>query len=163
MALQDGFSGIETKLQRYWTRRVLLVWLVLTILIVGYVYVQVKNVLPVVMLFGGFPLNEFVLGAVAVAIGGVALAIWASRPLYALGGAFFIGVAALSVYLGCPGVACSGDKQLHVFFEWTLLGPTISANYDAGSCVCNCPHTVELAPLLLGYLLVGETIIQGES
>lgn len=39
----------------------------------------------------------------------------------------------------------------------------ISANYDAGSCVFNCPHTVEFVPLLIGYLLIGETIVQGES
>lgn len=98
----------------------------------------------------------------AVAIGGVALAIWASRPLYALDGAVFIGVAALSVYLGCPGVACSGDKQLHVFLDWTLLGPAISASYDAGRCAYICPHTVELVPLAIGYLLVGETIVEAE-
>ncbi|MFB6234806.1 MAG: hypothetical protein ABEH81_00140 [Halopenitus sp.] len=164
MALRDVLSTDEAGFRRYQSRRVLTGWLVLSLVIVGYVYGAVTNLLlPGTPMLWGFPFNAFVLGAVAIGGGGAALAFWSGRPLYAIGGAFFVGVSALSVDLGCPGVACLGEKQLHVFFEWTLLGPTISANFDAGDCVYSCPHTVELVPLLLGYLLVGETIIQAES
>lgn len=111
-------------------------------------------------MFGFLLLNSFVYGVVAIVLGGIALSLWSRRPVYAVGGAVLIGFAALPITasLGCPAVACTGVKQLHVFFEWTLLGPSISTSFDAGRCAYICPHRVELIPLTIGYLSIGEAI-----
>lgn len=150
---------IREHTRRYRSRRVLAIWAVLTGLVAGYVYGVVGHGLPFGHLrFGFLHLTPFVYGVVAVSLGGLILAVWARHPLYALCGVLSVGIAALSVSLGCPAVGCTGVEQFHVFFEWTLLGPTISASNDAGRCAYICPHTVELVPLTIGYLLIGESL-----
>jgi hypothetical protein len=136
----------------------------LTVGIAGYVYSVVMQLLPVgPLLFGFLLLTPLVYGGTGIVIGGVSLALWSRCPLYALSGAVFTGVAVLSVAFGCPAVACPGSKQFHLFFEWTVLGPAVSASFDAGRCAYICPHTVELIPLIIGYLLVGKAVASSES
>ena len=146
-----------------WNRRVWAVWVALTIGIAGYVYSVVMQIRPTGSLLGFVPLTPVIYGGAGIVIGGVSLALWSRRPLYALSGAVFLGIAALSVTGLCLPFACPGTKQFHLFLEWTVLGPAVSASFDAGRCAYICPHTVELIPLVIGYLLVGKAVASPKS
>lgn len=78
--------------------------------------------------------------------------------MFAFASVCLIGIAVLSVDLGCAGVPCDGVERVRVFFEWTFLGPTISVSEASDRCAYICPHTDELLPLLLGYLRLGDTL-----
>lgn len=163
MTLQSFKAIVSDRLRRYWSRKVLTAWLLLTVLLSVYVYASV--------MFSEFPghgagpvfgltVTPLSLGVLGVLFGWVALTAWFRRPFYVLGIAFFIGIASLSVNLGCAAVGCIGPARFHVFADWTLLGPAISAAHGTGRCIYICPHSVELIPLLLGYLLLAELITQ---
>lgn len=165
MARQSVSETPRERVQRYRSRRVLAAWTLLTVAIATYVYTSVTwfTVLPAhIGPVLGITLTPLSLGALLGLLGWGGLAAWSRRPLYASGIAVFAGIAALSIDFGCAAVGCVGTERLHVFLDWTLLGPAISAAYDAGQCAYICPHSVELLPLLVGYVLLAELCISVE-
>lgn len=136
----------------------------LTVVLVAYVYVSVAHWNLLSLRVGpvlGWTITPVSVGGLGVVVGGGMLAFWSGRLLASFAASVLIGIAALSVALGCPGEMCEGVERFRVFFQWTVLGPTISASTAPGECAYNCPHTVELLPLLLGYLLLGDTVHPG--
>lgn len=159
MHSQRILAGGRGRLRRYRSRRVLTVWAALTAGVTGYVSLAVLYWGPLTPpLLGFLVVTPLVYGLAGVLVGGIALAASSRRPGLAFGASVLVGIAALSVTFGCPAVACEGVRRLRVFAEWTLLGPAVSASTDPGSCAHVCPHTVELLPLVAGYLLVGEAV-----
>lgn len=161
MLSHDDFPVSRSRFRRYRSRDILIVWLLLTVVIAGYVYTSVMYfdaLTPRIGPMFGITVTPLSLGLFGMIAGGTALAAWSRRPWHALGAAIFVGVAALSVNFGCPAVGCEGVEQFRAFFQWTILGPSVSASTDAGRCAYICPHSVELVPLVIGYLLVGEAL-----
>jgi hypothetical protein len=128
---------------------VLAVLVVVTILSGGYVYGEVVP--------GVGPTLPFIYDVAIISLGGIMLALWSRQPVTALVGVAFFGIAVVK-WPGCVPLGCSGVKQLHVFFDWTVLGPSMKASYAAESCNDICTHTVEIIPLVIGYLLIGDSI-----
>ncbi len=154
---QTLLAAIRSRLRRYRSRQVLTVWAALTMLLAGAVYVTVVpgysirlEPIPVPVTYAG------------LVVGGVVTAVTvlgrANRRLHLLGAAACLGVAAVSVPLGCTGILCRGPQRLHAFAEWTILGPAVGVTHAADGCVYHCPYTVELVPLVVGYLLLAESL-----
>ena len=148
-ALHDGWSALETRLRRLVSLRVLAVLIVVTILSGRYVYGEVVS--------GVGPTIPFIYEVAIISLGGIVLALWSGQPVTALVGTAFFGIAVVK-WPGCVPLGCSGVKQLHVFFDWTVLGPSMKASYAVESCKHVCTHTVEVIPLVIGYLLIGDSI-----
>ncbi|WP_435320300.1 hypothetical protein [Haloarchaeobius sp. TZWSO28] len=151
-------SIVRLRIQNYLTPRVLAVWGVLTFLIVAYAYIVVMPGYAREGLLGRemvFPLPLALLGLV---VGGLVFAAWCRQPLYAVGSMVFLGLAVVPFPQACLGVGCTGVERLHVFFDWSMFGPAVSASFDTGRCAYICPYQVSLLPLVVGYLLVGEML-----
>ena len=149
MALHDGWSALETRIRRLVSLRVLAVLVVVTLLSGGYIYGEVVP--------GVGPTIPFIYEVAIISLGGIALALWSRQPVIALVGAAFFGIAVLQKP-SCILQGCTGEQHLHVFFDWTVLGPSVKASYAAESCKDICPHTIELIPLVIGYLLIGDSV-----
>lgn len=149
MALHDGWSALETRLRRLFSLRVLAVLVVATILSGRYVY---GEVVPAVG-----PTIPSIYEVAIISLGGIGLALWSRQPVTALVGVAFFGIAVIK-WTGCVPLGCSGVRQLHIFIDWTVLGPSMKASYAVESCKHVCTHTVELIPLVIGYLLIGDSI-----
>jgi hypothetical protein len=56
----------------------------------------------------------------------------------------------------CPG----GPTGWQFALDSTPLGPELLVAYldSPTSCLRNCPHSIYLAPLAVGYLLLGEAL-----
>lgn len=161
MVLRAAVSHLGTWVDRYRSRRVLWTWLGLAVVLGLYVYLSVASPNLLSLRAGpvlGWTITPVSVGSLGVVVGGGVLAYRSGRLLASFGASVLIGIAALSVALGCPGEMCEGVERLRVFFQWTALGPTISASTAPGECAYSCPHTVELLPLFLGYILLGDAL-----
>lgn len=157
MASRTISETVRSRIQDYFTLRVLAIWSALTLLVVAYAYISVmpgyrEGVLGRETIFP-VPLALF-----ALAVGGIVLARVFHQPLYALGSVVFVGLAVLPFPQACVGVGCLGVSRLHVFLDWSMFGPAVSASFGRGRCAYLCPYRVSLIPLSVGYLLIGELV-----
>ncbi|WP_267644156.1 hypothetical protein [Haloarchaeobius amylolyticus] len=158
MPSRDISATFRSRIQGYLRLRVLAVWSTLTLLIVAYAYISVMPSVARKGILGReliFPLPLALLGLV---VGGLVFASWYRQPLYAVGSMVFLGLAVVPFPQACLGVGCSGVERLHVFFDWSMFGPAVSASFDTGRCAYICPYRVSLLPLGVGYVLIGKML-----
>jgi hypothetical protein len=151
-------SAVRAWLDRYRARRVFAGWALLSALLVGYV-VLAQSGTPTRVALG--PLGSVTLDYAHVVLAGVALPPVARRPLATFGAVWLVGIATIDPGGGCFLAACPGGPTGWQFaLDSTALGPELLvAHLDTpGGCLRNCPHSIYLAPLAAGYLLVGEAL-----
>lgn len=154
-------------LGRHWVpwwpwRRVLLLWLGLSLMI------GVTAIAWVIPLPDGpwrLPLvaAKF-LSPLTIFIGGLGLMRQARRPwLVGLGMAALLW-AAVSIGFGCPGRACPTPpeyehwRNIKVAFDLGLGGPRLLLSSDIEPCAFDCPYTIQLIPLAIGYAAYADAL-----
>ncbi|MFC4407593.1 hypothetical protein [Haloarchaeobius iranensis] len=153
-------SRVRSRARRYLSFRVLVLWGALTVLVVGSATAAVHPAFSHVGAAGFALVFLFLVGILGLAVGDRMQAVLSEKWRSALLGAVSFGVAALPIPLTtCLGAGCSGVEALHVFYDWSpVFGPAVAASFAAEPCAHNCPHRVQLLPLLAGYLFLAETI-----
>lgn len=160
MSSTDAVDTLRRRIRRYLSLRVLVLWSALTVLVVVFAYVAVAPEFNHVGATGLALLCLFLIGLFRLGVGDSVETVLSEKREYALLGVVFFGLAALPIPLtACLGAGCSGVEELHVFYDWSpLFGPSVAASVAADPCAHNCPHRVQLVPLLMGYLFLAETI-----
>jgi len=145
-------------------RRVGALWVALTLLVVAYVYASQAPAYggPAARAIETGVVPPFTVDYLDVLLVGAVLAAWTRRPVpavAALAGAAALAVAVVDPSGGCLLTVCPDvSSRFYVFLEWTSLGPAVTAAHGSAGCLENCPHHVYLAPLTLGYALLGAAV-----
>ena len=159
MSSTDTASQVRERVRRYLSLRVLVLWCALTAFIPAFVYVSVVPWYGRHGVFGTETVFPFLAGLIVFTTGAIVLTAWSDRKGSALASMSLIGLAALPLpILACIAPGCSGVKELHVFYDWSVFGPAISASFDADRCAYICPHRVQLVPLFAGYILLADVV-----
>ncbi|MFD1646136.1 hypothetical protein [Haloarchaeobius litoreus] len=157
-------SQIRERVRRYLSLRVLVLWSALTVLVVVFAYVAVAPRFNHVGAMGLALLCLFLIGLFRLNVGERVETMLSEKWEVSLLGVVFFGVAALPIPLrACFGASCSGTRELHVFYDWSLFGPAIAVSFAADLCAHLCPHRVQLLPLTIGYLFLAEAVTKEQS
>ncbi|WP_435361545.1 hypothetical protein [Haloarchaeobius sp. DFWS5] len=151
-------ATVRSRLQHYLTPAVVVAWIALTVLVIAYAYIAVMPGFDREGVFKRGILFPLTLGVLGLLAGCLVLAVRFQQPRYAVGSMLLVGLAVLPLPMVCVAPGCSGVERLRVFFDWSLLGPAVSASFDAGRCAYICPYRVPVLPLGAGYALIGATI-----